>query len=280
VRDRFNSVPQILPSRLPTPSMPPTPEPKAILFDLGGVCVPSPFQAILDFERSQNIPVGWVNHAIQGKTPNGSWHCIERGDVPLDEDWFAWFKRDLEDPALWKGFHVKMNGGERPALPVPNIDAECLFWKMMEAVRGPDEYMLSALQKLKASGRFIVAALSNTVIFPEGHPYNTPTSAGADLLSQFDVFISSAHVGMRKPDPKIYELAVQELDKFDQARGGNGLKPGEIVFLDDIGDNLKTARSLGLRTIRVRLGKIKDAVKELEAVTGVSLAEGEERAKL
>ena len=55
----------------------------------------------------------------------------------------------------------------------------------------------------------------------------------------------------------------------------------DIVFLDDIGENLKTARSLGIKTIRGILGKTKDAVKELEKVTGLELLdETEPRAKL
>jgi FMN phosphatase YigB (HAD superfamily) len=50
------------------------------------------------------------------------------------------------------------------------------------------------------------------------------------------------------------------------------VKPDEIVFLDDIGENLKAARAAGFRTIRVPLGRAYEAVEELEGVTGLALA--------
>lgn len=256
------------------------PPPKALVFDIGGVCVSSPFQAILDFERSQSIPVGWINYAIGSKSPSGAWHTIERGEATLDTDWFAWFKRDLEDPVVWEEFYLKINSAPWPIPPIPNINAEKLFWQIMERVRIRDEHMFLALQKLRASGRFVIVALSNTVNFPDGHPHNNPTPALADLMSQFDALILSSNVGIRKPESRIFQIAVQQIDKIVKSRGGNGVEPEEIVFLDDIGENLKTARQLGLETIKVRLGKVEDAVKELEVTTGMNLVEGEEKARL
>jgi putative hydrolase of the HAD superfamily len=61
------------------------------------------------------------------------------------------------------------------------------------------------------------------------------------LRDLFDVFIESSVEGLRKPDPRIYELACSRL----------GVTPAEAVFLDDIGANLKPARQLGLTTIKV-----------------------------
>jgi len=57
----------------------------------------------------------------------------------------------------------------------------------------------------------------------------------------FDVFIESAVVGMRKPDPRIYQLVCDRLE----------VGPEEAVFLDDIGRNLKAARAMGITTIKV-----------------------------
>lgn len=53
------------------------------------------------------------------------------------------------------------------------------------------------------------------------------------------------------------------------------IQPEDVVFLDDISGSLKTARSLGMRTIRVILGQIDDAVRELEKITGLKLLEQE-----
>ncbi|KAK5279440.1 hypothetical protein LTR16_007673, partial [Cryomyces antarcticus] len=63
--------------------------PKALLFDIGGVCVVSPFQAILDYETAHGIPPGWVNFSISRSAPNGAWQRLERGEIPLDAAYFA-----------------------------------------------------------------------------------------------------------------------------------------------------------------------------------------------
>ncbi|KAJ5682450.1 hypothetical protein N7462_005615 [Penicillium macrosclerotiorum] len=262
--------------------MPDNARPVGLLFDIGGVCVVSPFQAILDYELSQNIPPGWVNFSISRTSPNGSWHQLERGEIPMDASFFAAFNEDLRNPTLWKQFHEQLaqkNGGNGLASipPLPKVDAEWLFWEMMRISRTPDPYMYPALKKLRKSGQYLMGALSNTVIFPEGHPYNGDTSG---VKSQFDFFISSAHTGLRKPDPKIYEVALQEMTALAKQRGSPGIQPSDIVFFDDIGENLKGAKRAGMRTVKVTLGKIEDAVKELERITGLSLLEDEGKARL
>ena len=89
---------------------------------------------------------------------------------------------------------------------------------------------------------------------------------------------------MRKPQREIYEYAIAELDRFAQTKGKKGtgsVKAGDVVFLDDIGQNLKMGREVGMVTVRVRLGKTWRAVKELEKIVGVELMdERTRRAKL
>lgn len=243
----------------------------------------SPFQGILNYEISKGIPPGWVNYSISKTSPNGTWHKLERGEIPMDAEYFKGFNRDLRDPQRWKDFWTQTRKKQNLEIgtipPVPEIDGEYMFFNMMSASRTPDPWMWPALQKLKASGRYIIAALSNTVIFPPDHPFSrAPVD---DVRGCFDVFISSAHVGLRKPDPKIYELAVKELNKHAKehaaAKGkdlgwADGIKPEDIVFLDDIGENLKAARKAGFGTIKVNLGMTYDAVTTLEELTGLQLA--------
>lgn len=191
-----------------------------------------------------------------------------------------------------------------PSLPaLPKIDGKALFWSMMDAARSPDPYIFPALLRLRSlpsDKRPIIGALSNTVIFPPGHPYNriasvpassqsTPSapstspssqssvSADSDPRSHFDVFIASAEIGSRKPDRKIYDLTLEKLDAYSKQNGGSGIQAEEVVFLDDIGENLKTAKGLGIRTIKVQLGKTWRAVKELEKITGVDLMDDKTR---
>ena len=157
--------------------------------------------------------------------------------------------------------------------PLPNIDSTTLFWSMMSISRTPDQHMFPALLNLRSLSRFTIGALSNTITFPSSHPYaQPPKDPKDDVRSQFDVFIGSADVGLRKPAIEIYELAVKKLDEFDRRKGGSGILASDIVFLDDIGENLRTAKSVGMRTIKVNLGQTQQAVEELEKVVGADLS--------
>lgn len=262
----------------------------------------SPFQAILDYERANGIPPGWVNHSISATNPNGAWQKLERGEVPLDSAWFAEFKRDLSDDKRWRAFYTKHLARERKEkgsdaaeeaaynVPsVPDIDAEWLYWEMMRIAREPDPHMYPALKKLRAAadaseGKLVIAAMSNTSIFPADHAFNdvsTPEGKqNAELKRLFDVFVSSAHVGLRKPAEDIYFYTLGRVAEFMRQKGWNGedVRMSDVVFLDDIGGNLRTGKKVGMQTVKVTLGKTDEAVKELERITGIPLAEG--RAKL
>lgn len=238
----------------------------------------SPFQAILDYELSLGIPPGWVNYSISKTAPDGFWHKLEKGAIPMDSTFFRGFNEDLHNAARWQDFYKREQAKdprlskEVPALP--KIDGEWLFNEMMTASNFPDPWMFPALQNLKANGRYILAALSNTVIFPPGHKLHVENFFDDPVRRVFDVFISSAHVGLRKPDPKMYQFALDQVDKYakDYKKPMEGVKAEDILFLDDIGENLKQARKQGFRTIKVPLGKAFEAIEELEAVTGLKLA--------
>ncbi|KOS20471.1 Acyl-CoA dehydrogenase family member 10 [Escovopsis weberi] len=274
-------------------------QPKVILFDIGGVCVLSPFQTVLDYELRSNIPPGWINYSISKSAPDGSWQRLERGEIPLDAAFFRAFNADLHIQSHWEAFyqreaarnpnltsssssipnpspspsHEPNPHADPPAIPpLPRIDGEWLFNAMMTNSQAPDPWVLPALHALRASGQYVLAALSNTFIFPLGHPLHAPEFLADPVRRLFDVFVSSAHVGMRKPEPRMYEHALQELDAHARSRGLPGrLAPRDVLFLDDIGENLKEARRQGFRTIKVPLGRSFEAVDQLEAVTGLRL---------
>jgi epoxide hydrolase-like predicted phosphatase len=113
--------------------------------------------------------------------------------------------------------------------------------------------MLLAIERLRAAD-LLVAALTNNW-----------TREGADnelhpeLRHRFHHVVESRRVGLRKPDPRIYELACRLV----------GVEPVEVVFLDDIGSNLKSARALGMTTIKV--DDPREALRELERVVGIAL---------
>ncbi|KAF4554944.1 Hypothetical protein D9617_3g020130 [Elsinoe fawcettii] len=277
--------------------------PKVVLFDIGGVCVISPMSAIALYEQRHSIPSGYINTSISTHAPNGAWQRAERGEIPLDARFFSQFKSELTPPSLWRQYYLRHLQRTRSlptsqaideALvqtpPVPDIDAEALFWEMMAASRAPDPHVYPALMKLRRiadqSGKFVVAACSNTTIFPEGHPFNDPdTKEGRfnkELKGQFHLFVSSAHVGLRKPERRMYEFTLGECERVAREKGVIGceerLRGEDVVFLDDIGSNLKGAAGLGMRGIKVVMNSTEGAVRELEKVTGLKLRD--ETAKL
>ncbi|KAG8429461.1 hypothetical protein GDO86_020134, partial [Hymenochirus boettgeri] len=73
--------------------------------------------------------------------------------------------------------------------------------------------------------------------------------------------IESCHEGVCKPDPRIYHLCVERL----------GIQAKDLIFLDDIGENLKVAAQLGFSTIKVEDSK--EAIKQLEKQLGFSLTD-------
>lgn len=237
------------------------------------VQVVSPFQAILDYELQHGIPTGYINYNIRALTPHGAWHKLERGEIPNDAAYFRAFKADLERADLWARFHAeKLDTPPSKAIPpVPSIDAETLYWNMMSYSRRPDPWMYPALLQLKSqhgTANYIpLAALSNTTVFPAGHPFNDPHPDYPDVRALFDIYVSSVHVGMRKPNRDIYEYTLALI----RQTWGDGIEPRDIVFFDDIGENLKAAKHLGFRTVKVVLGQTKDAVRELERLTGLEL---------
>ena len=190
--------------------------------------------------------------------------------------------KTTEDPTAGARAQAPSSSNTEPSLPpIPSIDGESLFWSMMGASRHPDPFVFPALERLSSrDSRPILGALSNTVIYPPDHPWSRkerpPPSSGStvadgfffDPNKYFDVYIASAEVGMRKPSRDIYDLAIQRLDEFDKQKGGQGIRPEDVVFLDDIGENLKMAREVGMKTIKVQLGKTWRAVKELERILG------------
>ncbi|KXT10016.1 hypothetical protein AC579_1226 [Pseudocercospora musae] len=274
--------------------------PRVLLFDIGGVCVVSPFQAILDYEKSKGIPLGYINYAISASSPDGAWAKIERGDILLDDGFFREFKADLSNERRWREYYARSLAKTRKESldqaaeetvyqvpPIPDIDVEWLYWEMMRVAREPDPHMWPALQRLRkaadeSKGKLILGALSNTSIFPPGHPFNdesTPEGRqNKELKGVFDIFVSSAHTGMRKPHEEIYRYAIVRLHEYVKLNNlGKGVRPQDITFLDDIGANLRTAKKLGMNTIKVTLGRADLAVAELEKLTGLQLREGKAR---
>jgi putative hydrolase of the HAD superfamily len=101
----------------------------------------------------------------------------------------------------------------------------------------PNEPMIEYMRGLRGDG-IRLALLTNNV--REWEPLWRAKLPDVDEL--FEVVIDSGFVGMRKPDPEIYELTLERL--------GDGLSAEECAFLDDIEVNCDAARALGMTAIR------------------------------
>lgn len=211
---------------------------EAVLFDLGGVVLGSPLHAIADYERELGIPANFVNRVVASTAPHGGWARLERGELSLDEFYVA-FEEDCLDA-----------GHEISAREMMN---------RMNAATQPRTSMLNAIVTLKASG-FRVAAVTNNWVVAGDEGDSHANAGGMNQLDQlFDVFVESSVEGLRKPDPKIYTLTCERL----------GVTPEVCVFLDDIGSNLKTAREMGIATIKVETPEA--ALRELELLVQLEL---------
>ncbi|MCS5637790.1 MAG: HAD family phosphatase [Myxococcota bacterium] len=211
---------------------------RAIIFDLGGVVLGSPLHAIADYERELGIPENFVNRVVVDTAPDGAWSRLERGEISM-ESFYSDFEADCQA------------AGQR-------ISARSMF-ERMAAASLPRPIMLEAIRRIRASG-LLTAALTNN--WAESEADGGGAGDGTRALAEgFDVFVESSVEGLRKPDPRIYQLTCERL----------GIAPTEAAFLDDIGSNLKAARALGMTTIKVDTPE--QALAELGAVIGLALSD-------
>ncbi len=199
-----------------------------VLFDVGGVVVDSPLHAIARFEREHGIPAGAINQAVVRSGDAGAWSRLERGELGLD-DFCPAFETDCRAGGITVNVTALMAAIATAAVPRPR--------------------MLAAIRRLRDAG-LRVGALTNNW---------KRDGATSPVRDHFEVFVESCVVGMRKPDPRLYEHACRVL----------GVAPPETAFLDDIGRNLKAARALGMTTIKV--DEPDQALRELSALVGIDL---------
>jgi putative hydrolase of the HAD superfamily len=100
----------------------------------------------------------------------------------------------------------------------------------------PNEPMIDLMREIKDGGGHRMALLTNNV--REWEPL-WRTMLPVDEI--FEFVVDSAFVGMRKPDPGIYELTVKRL--------GDGYEPADCLFVDDVEINIDGARELGMTAV-------------------------------
>ncbi|MCU0896366.1 MAG: HAD-IA family hydrolase [Burkholderiales bacterium] len=215
----------------------PNPAFRAVLWDFGGVITESPFDAFADLERERGLPVGFIRRINATDPDTNAWARFERSEITLAE-----FDAAFGDESEAAGHRI---GGAEVA--------RLLYGAVRPA-------MVEALRRCKA--HYVVACLTNNVDAGPGHRLPTTPERHAEVecaMQLFDHVLESRRLGVRKPERRFYELALEAL----------GVRPEEAVYLDDLGINLKPARAMGMTTIRV--SDAAQALRELEAVLDLAL---------
>jgi putative hydrolase of the HAD superfamily len=207
---------------------------KAVIWDFGGVLTTSPFEAFARFETERGLPADIIRRTNASNHWENAWAKFERAEVDLET-----FDQLFAAESLALGAEVR----GKDVLPLLSGD---LRPEMVEALR-------------RIGTELKTGCITNNL------PANAIGSLGgrslyvAEVMALFDHVIESAKIGLRKPDPRIYQMMVDKLD----------VDPKACVYLDDLGVNLKPAREIGMTTIKVL--NAAQAIAELEAATGLAL---------
>lgn len=210
---------------------------EAVIWDFGGVFTSSPFEAFNRYERERGLPLDIIRKINSTNHETNAWAQFEQSAVDLHG-----FDRLFAEEARALGHDIP----GRDVLPLLSGDFR------------PE--VIEALRRVKAAG-LKAGCITNNM------PSNTAGSTAAgrslyarEIMEMFDEVIESSKVGIRKPDPRIYQMMCTALQ----------LSPSVCVYVDDLGVNLKPAKQLGMTTIKVLSGP--QLVADLEAATGLKLS--------
>jgi len=211
---------------IPDPVLAPLPDVRAIIFDWGGVMEALPDEAhFATWERRLALERGTLPGILWGEV----WHQLSVGAVSND-DYIQYITNQLG---------------------LPDTEAAGRFVEEFYADDRFNPEVAAAVRALR--GRYKIALLTNTL---PGQDDLIRERFGLDVYSEFDVYVNSAYVGLRKPDPAIFHLTLDQL----------GVAPRQAVFLDDSLRNVDSARELGIHTIQ--FVDPATSLAELEALLG------------
>ena len=211
---------------------------KAVIFDFGGVITSSPFEAFNRLEDERGLPRDFIRSVNALNPHDNAWAKFERAEIDARK-FDVLFEAEAEalgHPLEGRAVLAVLSGAIRPA-------------------------MVTALDQLAGAG-YRLACITNNV--PSGHGAGMARSGDAKdayerVFARFEAVIESSKAGLRKPDPRIYQLMCDQL----------GLAAADCVYLDDLGINCKPAAQLGMAAIKVTSGE--QALAELGALLRLTL---------
>ncbi len=214
----------------------------AILWDFGGVITTSPFAAFNRYEAEHGLPANIIRR-INARDPDGNaWAQLERSEIDA-----ATFDRLFAAEAAALGH---------------DLAGSVVLGLLAGDVR-PN--MVAAIDRCRDLG-LKLGCITNNARVGEGPGMTADAgkaAAVAAILARFDAVIESSKVGLRKPDPRIYELMCETL----------AVAPADCVYLDDLGINCKPAAALGMHAIKD--SDEAQALAALGAVLGVNFSGAE-----
>ena len=188
-----------------------------MLWDFGGVILSSPFEAFNEYEDAHGIPRDHIRTVNALNPDANAWALMERSEITREQ-----FDQMFAEES------------ERLGHRVPGADVLSL---LNGSIR-PE--MVDLLDRVIAAG-YRTACLTNNVTPHDEHPTDQRDKDILEILNRFDEVVQSSKVGIRKPEPRFYEIACEMLS----------VTPPQCVFLDDLGINLKPAATMGMTTIKV-----------------------------
>ncbi len=223
---------------------------KAVICDFGGVLTTPLGNSFAAWSRESGIPMEDVGTAMADATERHGEHplfMLEKGQIDAAE-----FVRRLETEL----------GGGRTIDTIADV-----YFRHLER----NSEMIDFMRALRDRG-LRTALLTNNVREWEA----TWRAMLPEIDEIFEVVVDSAFVGMRKPEPGIYELTLERL--------GDGIEATDCVFVDDLELNCRTARDLGMTAVQFETteqarAEVKAALDEGEAALGEGEAALGERKK-
>ncbi len=211
---------------------------KAVIWDFGGVITTSPFEAFNRYERERALPLDFIRTVNATNPDHNAWALFERSEIDAAafDVQFAHEARALGQDVRGADILPLLSGDIRPG-------------------------MVAALKACKAV--FSVGCITNNVSTGKGAGMAgslDKAAAVANVMSLFDVVLESSKIGVRKPDPRIYQMMCDALD----------VSPDACVYLDDLGVNCKPAAQLGMQAIKV--ASEPQALAALQAIVKIDLA--------
>jgi epoxide hydrolase-like predicted phosphatase len=192
---------------------------EAVLFDFGGVFIDSPFPAFEASSRELGIDPGWLLELTFGpfaEDTDHPWHRLERGELSMIYALSA-------ITSLYRNAEL-------------DFEPFALLARTMSSHTRANPQVVECVRALRAAGLKTALVTNNAFEIRDRWRSMLP------IAELFDDVVDSSEVGMRKPDPAIYELALERL---------GGLAAEASIFLDDLPSNLEVAEGLGMRSVLV-----------------------------